>query len=192
MRVQDNGKEYLMMREEILQYLNEYQLVRNMMYLITATTLGFGIKDGNFNLAYLFLLPLIVILPSYIVSINYWEGVVKASTYLMVFLELNRECRFRWESRHYLLNKEYKNTPKINVHIIPYLVCTVMCIILYFANINYKNILDIMIGIVVLIISIFVFFYYKCVDNEWYLERWMKVKQDGDKKFVEFIKNMDK
>lgn len=190
MREQD--KEYLMMREEILQFLNGYQLVRNMMYLVTATTLGFGIKDGMFSQAFIFLLPLIVILPSYIVSISYWESIIKASTYLMVFHELDRECPFRWESRHYLFKKNYKKTPKINFHMIPYLVCTVICTILYFGNFNYKNILDILIGVVVLIISIFVFFHYEFVDNEWYLERWMKVKQDGDKKFVEFIKNMDK
>lgn len=75
---------------------------------------------------------------------------------------------------------------------IPYLVCTIICIILYFGNLKYKNIIDIIIGIAVLIISIIVFVHYKCIDNEWYLERWMKVKQGGDKKFVEFIKNMDK
>lgn len=58
MREQDKDKEYLMMREEILQFLNGYQLVRNMMYLVTATTLGFGIKDGMFSQAFIFLLPI--------------------------------------------------------------------------------------------------------------------------------------
>lgn len=111
MREQD--KEYLMMREEILQFLNAYQLVRNMMYLVTATTLGFGIKDGMFSRAFIFLLPLIVILPSYIVSISYWEGVIKVSTYLMVFHELDRDCSFHWESRHYLFKKDYKKRLKL-------------------------------------------------------------------------------
>lgn len=32
--------EYEMLREEILQYLEEYQSVRNMMYAITVTILG--------------------------------------------------------------------------------------------------------------------------------------------------------
>lgn len=75
---------------------------------------------------------------------------------------------------------------------IPYLVCAVICIFLYFGNFNYNNILDIIIGIGVLIICFFVFIHYKYIDNEWYLERWIKVKQGGDKMFVEVIKTMDK
>lgn len=33
----DRTKEYDMLRQEILQYLEEYQSVRNMMYLVTVT-----------------------------------------------------------------------------------------------------------------------------------------------------------
>lgn len=59
-------KEYEMLRQEILQYLEEYQSVRNMMYLITVTVLGFGLNAEDVS-AYFFLLPLVVIIPSYLV-----------------------------------------------------------------------------------------------------------------------------
>lgn len=46
----NNNYEYDMLRAEILQYLQNYQTVRNMMYIITATILGFAINEEN-NLA---------------------------------------------------------------------------------------------------------------------------------------------
>ena len=59
-------KEYDMLRQEILQYLAEYQNVRNMMYIITATILGFGLTNAN-AVEYVYLLPLVVIVPSFLV-----------------------------------------------------------------------------------------------------------------------------
>lgn len=57
-----------------------------MMYVVSATLLGFGIKEINRNIKrYIFLFPLIIIIPSYIIAIDYWNCVEKASTYLIVF-----------------------------------------------------------------------------------------------------------
>ena len=79
----DKDKEYLMIRQEILQYIEEYQSVRHMMYFVTATAIGF--KEVLQMPAYIFLLPLVIIIPSYIIAIDYWKCVVRAATYLMVF-----------------------------------------------------------------------------------------------------------
>ena len=43
-----------------------------MMYLITATILGFSLNKENV-MAYTYLLPLAMILPSYLISVDYLE-----------------------------------------------------------------------------------------------------------------------
>lgn len=81
-----NNKEYKFMRAEILQYMEEYQTVRNMMYVVTGTILG--LTGSLWENYYLFLLPLVVILPSYIIYYNIcWENVSRASGYIQIFLE---------------------------------------------------------------------------------------------------------
>ena len=68
---------------EIRQYLEEYQNVRNMMYVITV---GIWALSGTVLDNYrLFLLPLVVILPSYMIFYDYWKCVLRDSTYLRVF-----------------------------------------------------------------------------------------------------------
>lgn len=68
---------------EVRQYLEEYQNVRNMMYVITV---GIWALSGTVLDNYrLFLLPLVVILPSYMIFYDYWQCVLRDSTYLRVF-----------------------------------------------------------------------------------------------------------
>ena len=85
-------KEYEMLRTEILQYMEEYQSVRNMMYLATAAILG--LNSVMFQNYYLFLLPLVVILPSYMVSYNYWKSVtykkVKGKKHYFIAFKIKR------------------------------------------------------------------------------------------------------
>lgn len=176
--MREKDTEYLMIREEMLQHIKEYQAVRNMMYIVTATTLGFGLTENVHKFESLFLLPLIVILPSYIVSTRYWMGVIKLATYLMVFHEQEKDCSFCWETCNYMLVKKNKFTDRINYHHVPYVVSGFMCITLYFGNLNWKNNYDILLGISALIICVLIFFMYKDVDREEFLNEWMKIKQN--------------
>lgn len=136
-------KEYEMVRTEILQYLEEYQSVRNMMYLATATILG--VNSIMFQNYYLFLLPLIVILPSYIIFYNYWRSVTCASTYIQVFLDDEAiQTTYHWEIRHryfgYIDNDKKRQTGDklrgldMHSHQIPYLICSGLCVTLYCVN----------------------------------------------------------
>lgn len=62
-KLKTSKEEYLFIRQEILQYLNNYQSVRNMMYGSTLSCLGLGIFFEDkiaIGVQYLFLLPLIV------------------------------------------------------------------------------------------------------------------------------------
>lgn len=107
-RLSSVEKEYELLRVEILQYLEEYQTVRNMMYVAVASILGFN--SALWNKYYLFLLPLVVILPSYNIFHNYYRCVVCASTYIQTFLESDPDG-MRWETRHHrfsVYEKEYE------------------------------------------------------------------------------------
>ena len=64
-------EEYLFIRQEMLQYLNNYQSVRNMMYVSTLACLGLGIfSDFEDSIIigehFLFLLALAVIMPTFL------------------------------------------------------------------------------------------------------------------------------
>ncbi len=173
----DKSKEYLMMRQEILQYIEEYQSVRHMMYFVTATAIGF--KEILQMPAYFFLLPLVIIIPSYIIAIDYWKCVVRADTYLMVFHENKLDGQFRWETRHYLLG-DPKKTQNFNVQLIPYYACTLLCFTLYFTNIDRTNNLMVGIGIAFLIIFILCIWHFRCVgyvNADKFISQWKDVKR---------------
>lgn len=145
----DSFKEYEMMRTEILQYLEEYQSVRNMMYVATAAILGVnGLMFQNY---YLFLLPLIVILPSYIIFYNYWKSVSCASIYIQVFLDDDDvQTTYRWELRHrYFSELHARDNIRVSdrlrgldmhCHQISYLLCSCLCMVLYMVNMLWKYI----------------------------------------------------
>lgn len=181
-----NEKEYLMLREEILQYLREYQSVRNMMYLVTATTLGFCFgKESNVS-SYLFLLPLIVILPSYIIATDYRKNVVRAATYLMVFYEQEEDSIFHWETNLALIKKQCRFMTGTNYQHIPYYVCGILCIILYFGFLDWENICysDVLLGSGVLVISAVIYIYYREVKDD-YVNEWKKIKEERNSNKIE-------
>lgn len=178
------NKEYEMLRQEILHNLSQYQNFRNMMYVVTATILGFSLKDGNSDIC-IFLLPLIVILPSYIVSNDQWKGTVKIATYLMVFHE-SQDCDFQWETYLQRFNSKIsRKNPFIGYdkHKLPYVACSAACFLLYFMHIDYVNIfcdemqLYIIIGLVFLCLTIWVFNKYKKVDYQDYIDIWLDLKK---------------
>ncbi len=196
--------EYERINKEILQYLEEYQTVRNMMYVVTATILGFGIN--KWNNPYLFLLPLVVILPSYIVLTDYWKCVSRNATYLRVFYEDNINSGFCWESRLAKLNGYYRFMSGMEYQQIPYWSCGILCVVLYFIKITDKlfthgikwfinflidtglcgicneiGIVKSIIGIIALIICIFVFIKFKNVYTDEYIKAWTKMKYDEER-----------
>lgn len=136
-------KEYEMIRTEILQYLEEYQSVRNMMYLATATILS--VNSFMFQSYYLFLLPLIVIFPSYMIFYNYWKSVSCASTYIQVFLDDETvQTTYHWELRLRYFGELHKRDQicvgdklrglDMYSHQMPYLLCSYLCLAFYWIN----------------------------------------------------------
>lgn len=179
MRKELKLKEYEMLRQEILQYLEEYQNLRNMMYIITVTLLGFCLT-GEKTIVYAFLLPLAVIIPSYIISYDYWKCVTKAATYLRVFHERDVNYPCHWETRHSNFNKIYNFSSKSDYQELPYAICSCVCIFLYFLNVDYSKcyIFEINTGIATIIMVIFVFAKYRGVNTEKYIDAWEQVKKE--------------
>ena len=96
--MRDESKEYLMLRDEILKDYEIIQNSRNVLYAAVAAILAFAVDQKE---ALLFLIPYIVIIPVYLVTIDYTLNMYKLGTYLKVFHE---QGDFRWENRLYLLN----------------------------------------------------------------------------------------
>ena len=194
--------EYEMLRTEILQYMEEYQTVRNMMYIATASI--FGLNGALWDNGYLFLLPLAVVLPCYLIYYDYWKCVCCAATYLQVFLECDstHQPSYQWETRHRIFSLfvrerlERHNIRGIgHFQQIPYLVCGILCLILYYINLIGKYaklslqkavnmrflILDIILGVALTAISIYVFAKFWTLDSEEFILIWKEIKESESK-----------
>lgn len=180
-------REYEMLRQEILQYLDKYQVVRNMMYVITVILLGFCLTGKN-TIVYAYLLPLIVILPSYITAYDYWKCTTKLAAYLIVFHERDKKYPYQWEIRKNNFNENNHFLPKNDYQELPYISCYICCISLYFFKIDYSQsfYIQLIIGIITICIGIIIFIRFRGTDVKKYIDAWEKVKR------AEFRKSSDK
>lgn len=174
-------KEYEMLRQEILQYMEEYQAIRNMMYIVTFTVLVICLTGDNTQ-KYAFLIPLVVILPSYLAYFSYKEGVIIDATYLLVFYEAEPEIPFKWETRIRRLRKDKKIKTKTGSHKLSYLICALTCMVLYFIHIDVANYIDIMMGLISCIICFFVFAKNNDIDEEVFIRKWKEIKKMEEEK----------
>lgn len=190
--------EYNILRAEILQYMEEYQTLRNMMYVGTVGLLG--INTANTFSIYLFLLPLAIILPSYILFYDYWKSVSVASLYMRVFLEGAVEQEnmslHMWETRHNKFGKFLKKDfveigvkpwhilrwSGMNYHHIPYFVCTILCFVLYGVGIATAEqsegsiCFSVVLGTVLAVLSLAVFIVFRKPDLATIEKTWQALK----------------
>lgn len=83
----NNVEEYKMLRTEILQYLQHYQNIRTFMFTSATAIFTFLFKDPIAKEPLMYLLPLLVVIPTYLSAVNYWLCVTVDAAYLMVFHE---------------------------------------------------------------------------------------------------------
>ncbi|MCM1172029.1 MAG: hypothetical protein NC393_07865 [Clostridium sp.] len=169
-------KEYEMLRQEILQYMEEYQSIRNMMYIVTFTILVICLTGDNVQ-KYTFLIPLVVILPSYLAYFSYKEGVIIDATYLMVFYETNPEIPFKWETRIRKLREDKMIKTKTGSHKLSYIICALLCVILYLAHIDTGNYIDIVVGLISCIVCFCFFVENNNIDDAVFINKWKEIKQ---------------
>jgi len=166
-------REYEMLRQEILQFLEEYQNLRNMMYVITVTLLGFCLSNKNI-VEYMYLLPLIVILPSYLTYIGYFNDIVRDAAYLTVFHESDINSPFKWESR--LEQYSSVNPEKNGYRKIPYITCAIISILFYMFNMK-RDIFNIVLETIVVVVCVYVFIKYDEIKPQESISIWEKVKE---------------
>lgn len=101
-------KEYRMMRDEIVTYMEKLQSLRDITYGVVGAALVAALA-ADIHFVFI-LIPVCFILPSYMCAVNYWTCVRKASAYLVVFHESYEDCPYHWESRHNMFKKIGKNS----------------------------------------------------------------------------------
>lgn len=186
--------EYSTLKSEILQYIQNYQNVRNMMYVICLTMIGYFINQDVSPFYYLF--PLFIIIPSFIISIHYVRACDRIAAYICVFYE-NNDNNIHWISSNYKLSKEIKTHvemrefPKIiqkiynRIHVeqfLPYSSMTLLCILLYFLKLNYYSyikilLVDMSLGGLAFIISFFIIFKFQKGKYDYYKRCWEQIKE---------------
>lgn len=175
-----NEKEYLMIREEIMYYYNVIHSSRNILYVALAAILTFAISKKE---PLLCMIPYSVIIPIYIVTIDYQYGMWRMGTYLAVFLEGQS---FNWERRLHELNTQPKKG--INRHASsyhwPFIITSLCCTILFFLKINYKNIdykavLEIIFSVLLTIGFLLFIMVQKSPDKikQTYIDEWRNIKE---------------
>lgn len=193
-------EEYHAIRAEILQYLEEFQTVRNMMFTVTGTLLGFGVGTDR---PYLLLLPLLVIIPSYFIAIDYEKCVNVAAAYLKVFYEQKDGFPAKWETRKvyldvYLRKASEKYVPIFNKRDLPYKVSALACVVIYFGFwcvnhlshwfevgsiecIGVQGIAELALGVVALIAVLVTIFRFKSVSFEDCWKAWQGISRREQK-----------
>lgn len=127
-------REYLMLREEIMKYYDIIHGSRNTLYVVLAAILTLAIPSDE---PLLCLVPYCVIIPVYIVTIDYQYGMWRMGTYLSTFLEGEE---FNWETRLRKLNYNVKLNRHATSYHWPFAISGLGCTILFFLKIDYSKI----------------------------------------------------
>ena len=181
----DGSKEYLMLRDEIMKDYEIIQNSRNVLYVAVAAILALAVDQKE---AFLFLVPYIVIIPIYLVTIDFKLNMYKLGTYLKVFHE---QGDFHWENRLYVFNYEIEKrvTRGEQFFHAPFTVSALVCFVMFFASVTYpKSIRDVSVGftlgaaaaIVLPAAVAVIFFKYKNIKKiqDSYIRSWKDVKKE--------------
>lgn len=88
-------EEYKMLREEIQNQGNKIHNMRNWLYTSFAAILAIAVSQNKLALWFI---PYVIIIPMYILSLEYEKNMYRAAAYIKVFLEDGNEG---WETRLY-------------------------------------------------------------------------------------------
>ena len=122
--------EYLMLKNEINKIYDIVEKTRNLLYVTVAAifTYSFSKKDPI-----LFLIPFSIIIPCYIVTIDYQRGMWKIGAYLAVFHE---GVDFNWERRLYEFNERIGGL-FLNSYNFPYIFTGIASVFLLFVKCDF-------------------------------------------------------
>lgn len=173
-------EEYKSLREEIIHSYTIVDSSRNILYVTVAYILTFATNKDN---PLLYLLPFAVIIPVYLVAINYTFDMYRIGTYIMIFAESGTDD-YKWETRQFNLNRQPKRSMprQAKTFHIPYVLLGFACSALFFSSVDYNNLsassfFQVVVGIVLLMLLLSIYIYYRdmiSVQNK-YIEGWKEV-----------------
>ena len=173
------AQEYGYLKQEILDSIGYTKQYRSILYTVTAAILTFAFTQ---NEPIIFLLPIVVIIPTYILQAR---STLRIGAYIMVFMEKDEPG---WETR--LAEYDAKFSPE-NPNISPHIFITVCCFCLCIFELDYNNfvsrgtIIRLIVAILYLIICT-VILGTKKVDygkeKKKYIDQWMEIKEEEKRK----------
>ena len=98
--------EYTLIRDEMIAQYKFNQSNDSIMYALTIAILAFGLGTGNKDYV-VCLIPLFVIVPLYLRSMDLNEGIAQQGAYLNVFRDGKS---FMWERRHHEYDETYNRS----------------------------------------------------------------------------------
>ena len=173
--------EYQALRSELLHSYTIVDSSRNILYVTVSCMLAFAVTNDDIEL---YLLPFSVIIPVYLIAINYTYDMYRIGTYISVFGE-GPTSDYKWESRQLVLNKQKDHSMprQAKMFHVPYISLGTACIYLFclsfdFRNLSLSSFLCLIFGIFLYFLLIAIFRYYGDMLSvqKKYLEGWMNVK----------------
>lgn len=175
-----SADEYKTLREEIIHSYTIVDSSRNILYITVAYILTFATTKNN---PFLYLLPFAVIIPIYLVAINYTFDMYRIGTYIMIFGE-TKSSDLRWETRQYRLNRQPKDAMprQAKTFHIPYIFLGFACSVLFFSSIDYSNLsttdlFSFLLGVILtmILLSIYIYYHNMLSVQKKYIKGWKRV-----------------
>lgn len=173
---------YGYLKQEILDSIGYTKQYRSILYTVTAAILTFAFTQ---NEPIIFLLPIVVIIPTYILQANQTRSTLRIGAYIMIFMEKDEPG---WETR--LAEYDAKFSPE-NPNISPHIFITACCFCLCIFELDYSNfvsrgtIVRLIVAILYLIICT-VILGTKKVDygkeKKKYIDQWTEIKAEEKRK----------
>lgn len=187
MNTTPSKEEYLMLRTEILQYIQNYHNTRSMMYASSGAVLAF-LFGNNVTEPLMYLLPLFIIIPAYLAAVNFWLSISTDSAYLMVFHE-EMKSEFQWESRYTKLSQARNlRNPSLmmNTQPLSYISVAALCVIFWACKIYsawsnycpYEKFFELAVGVLCMIVCFIVFKKNKTDRKEELIQAWRRIRDE--------------
>lgn len=182
------SEEYLMLRDEILHCMQIVDNSRNILYVTVSAILAFAFTQAE---PLIFILPFIVIIPIYLVTLDYMSSLYKIGTYLVVFCDNES---FKWEKRLVDLDdSKIKNATRFRwAFHIPYLFTSLACIALFSYSMfinnqcisSFTSILRIIVAVLLLFVVSTIFLKYRDMAKirEDFKNKWENLKISEENK----------
>lgn len=176
------SQEYGYLKQEILDSIGYTKQYRSILYTVTAAILTFAFTQKE---PIIFLLPIVVIIPTYLLQAGQTSSTLRIGAYIMVFIETDEPG---WETR--LAKYDEKFSPE-NPSVSPHIFISVCCFCLCIFNLDYSNFLSketiirLIVAIIYLIVCVIILSVKKVdygKEKKKYIDEWKEIKGEEKNK----------